>query len=189
MVYKTTKRFLEAIIKKSLLVSVLSVLTISFVLGGCSNKSIDSDYLITINDENIVVSQDEWIFGGDSVESLYTKNYSAVTIKDGEMFEQIVTVFLNKMTDDRRSGEQISDSEYIEAFVLYPNSVTLQIRVDKGDYWVMSRQTYEIRTDYPEETDLSFDELQYILIDAPYVFDQSIQSQIDNTRYVLNNDF
>ena len=105
------------------------------------------------------------------------------------MFEQMITVFMNQMTDDRKSGEKITNSEYIEAFVVHPNSVTVQIRVDKGDYWVMSRQTFNIKTNYPDQTDISFSDLQYILVDAPDTLNQTMQNQIDNTRYILNNDF
>lgn len=155
-------------------------------LTGCA---VNHNYEIKVGGESILVASDKWKFADGSDESNYSRNYQAIGKKDGEMFEQMVTVFLNKMTDDKRSGEEIADSEYVEAFVVHPYSVTVQIRVDKGDYWVLSRQTFKIKNNYPDQTDIPYSDLQYILIDAPLTIDQTMQNQIDNTRYILNNEF
>ena len=178
-------------IRKSSLVIFLSILAIFFVAGiFYFNKTVTNpDYLIDVGNREIAVNQEEWEFVNNSSGSTYSKNYSAINKKDGEKFEQMITVFLNTMTDDRKSGEKITNSEYIEAFVVHPNSVTVQIRVDKGDYWVMSRQTFKIKTNYPDQTDIPLSDLQYILVDAPDSLNQTMQNQIDNTRYILNNDF
>ncbi|MFH1546743.1 MAG: hypothetical protein ABIE14_05195 [Patescibacteria group bacterium] len=178
-------------IKKSPLVIFLAIIAIFFVAGifYFSKTTTGANYLIEVGNEEIAVDKDQWKFVDNSIESIYSKNYSAINKKDGEMFEQMVTVFLNEMTDDRKSGEKITNSEYIEAFVVHPNSVTVQIRVDKGDYWALSRQTFKIKTDYPDQTDIPFSDLKYISIDAPDTLNQTMQNQIDNTRYILNNDF
>ena len=185
-------------IKKTSLVIFLSILAIFFVVGiiylskggnkvttnsnsAINNIVTDPNYIIKVGNKNIIVSSDKWKFVDNSDESAYSKNYSAINKKDGEEFEQMITVFLNKMTDDRKSGEKITNSEYIEAFVLHPNSVTVQIRVDKGGYWVLSRQTFESKNNYPDQTNVSYSDLLLNFED--------MQNKIDNTRYILNNDF
>lgn len=170
-------------IRKRPLVIFLSILAILFVAGifYFSKTATDTNYLIEVGNKEIAVSKDQWKFVDNSSESAYSKNYSAINKKDGEMFEQMITVFLNEMTDDRKSGEKISNSEYIEAFVLHPNSITVQIRVDKGDYWVLSRQTLESKNNYPYQTNVSYSDLLSNFED--------MQNKIDNTRYILNNDF
>ena len=168
--------------KKSPLVIFLSILAISFIAGMLLlNKSVDPNYSITVNDKNIIVSQDEWKFVEPFEPSLYSRNYSAKNKKDGHMFEQMVTVFMQEMTADRKIGEKITNSEYIEAFVVHPNSVTVQIRIDKGDYWVMSRETFESKNNYPDQTNVSYSDLLLNFED--------MQNRIDNTEYILNNEF
>ena len=34
--------------------------------------------------------------------------------------------------------EEIAANEYIDGFVLHPFGITVKIKIDKGDYWVMS---------------------------------------------------
>ncbi len=185
-------------VKKSSLVFFLSIFAVFFIAGilyfsnnekQTSNDSYNQivsiatkpNYLIEISGKKIVVDQNQWKFVDNSAESNYSKNYSAINKKDGEMFEQMITVFLNKMTDDRKSGEKITNSEYIEAFVVHPNSVTVQIRVDKGNYWVLSRQTFESQNNYPNQSNVSYSDLLLNFED--------MQNKIDDTRYILNNDF
>ena len=144
--------------KKILLISFL--LVISFIAGVLYlNNNVDKDYSITINDNNIIISQNEWRFIESSNPSLYSKNYSAKNKRDGHMFEQTITVFMQNMTSDRKKGEKISNSEYIQAFVVHPNSITVQIRIDKGDYWLLSRETFESKNNYPDQTDVTFSDL------------------------------
>ena len=166
--------------KKILLISFL--LVISFIAGVLYlNNNVDKDYSITINDNNIIISQNEWRFIESSNPSLYSKNYSAKNKRDGHMFEQTITVFMQNMTSDRKKGEKISNSEYIQAFVVHPNSITVQIRIDKGDYWLLSRETFESKNNYPDQTDVTFSDLLLKFED--------MQNRIDNTKYILNNEF
>ncbi len=145
--------------------------------------TINPNYVIRIGDKNITVSKKKWKFTENQFEKTnYSKNYVALSKKDGEMFPQVVTVFLNKITNDRTVGmEKIADSEYIKAFVLYPYSITVRIIIDKKDYWVLSRQTFKSKNNYPLESDVSY----FNLLQNFY----GIQNKIDNTRYLLNNEF
>ena len=76
------------------------------------------------------------------------------------MYKQIITVFLIPMTDDRKR-EEIAKNEYFESFVLRANSITVQIRIDKGDYWVMSRETYNTIKNFPVQKDFSYSKCIY----------------------------
>ena len=54
------------------------------------------------------------------------------------------------MTNDRRNGHRESADEYIEIFTTEPmptRHVTVQIRLDKGSYWILSRQSFILDTD------------------------------------------
>mgnify|MGYP001288367091 CR=1 FL=1 len=41
------------------------------------------------------------------------------------------------MTNDRKT-KGIVVNEYIDGFVRHPFGITVKIKIDKGDYWVMS---------------------------------------------------
>jgi hypothetical protein len=85
------------------------------------------------------------------------------------------------MAADRRNGRQISSGEYLEIFkVGNLNDVVIQLRIDKGHYWLLSRQRVNI-TDYPylatynpEHDDATFKRFQIAL-----------QNIIDSTRHFL----
>jgi len=73
------------------------------------------------------------------------ENFEAVDRKLGHAFAQVLTIFKLPMSDDRKVGVQISREEYVEAFVVHPGKVTIQVRVDRGRYWLLSRETFDLQ--------------------------------------------
>jgi hypothetical protein len=138
----------------------------------------DSDYVIRTKNKLINISKSNWDFLGQNY--LYSKNYQSKNKLEGHKFKQIITVFLIKMTDKRKS-EEIVKNEYFDSWVNRPNSITVKIRIDKGDYWVLSTETYQTEENYPSQTDFSYSE---VLVNF-----NGIEDMIDRTRFILNKDF
>ena len=98
----------------------------------------------------------------------------------------MVTVYLIPLSDDRRIGLKISDSEYVEFFVVNPSFITAQTRVEKDKYWVLCRETFKPKIPLP------IDASQH----QPYLskkINQKLwklyQVEIDETRVLLNSKF
>ena len=122
-------------------------------------------------------------------QSSYARNFQHKAKSSTERFDQVVTVFDLPMTDDRRLGHKDSKDEYIEIFkigapssITFPNDVVVQIKLDKGDYWLLSRQTFIVGRHLaelnPEENENSY-----------LIFRSALQDEIDKTRYQLRNAF
>jgi hypothetical protein len=161
---------------KQLLI-LLSFLLLSSPLFGQSSEE-DSDYVIRTNNKLINISKSNWDFL--ETDYLYSKNYQSKTKLEGHKFKQIITVFLIKMMDERKS-EEIVKNEYFESWVNRPNSITVQFSIDKGDYWVLSRETYQTEENYPIQTNFSYSK---VLVNF-----NGIEDMIDRTRFILNKDF
>ena len=142
------------------------------------DKSSDSNHIIRTKNKTIFVSEDKWDFLPS--DSNYSKNYQSTSTPEGHLFKPIITVFLIRMTDDRKR-ERIVKNEYFESFVLHPNSITVQMRKDKGDYWVMSRETYKLEQSFKRDTSFNFKELMNSI--------PEIDNQIDRVRFILNSEF
>jgi hypothetical protein len=138
----------------------------------------DSDYVIRTKNKLINISKSNWEFLGQNY--LYSKSYQSKNKLEEHKFPQIITVFLIKMTDKRKS-EEIVKNEYFDSWVNHPNSIIVRIRIDKGDYWVLSRETYLMEENYPSQTDFSYSE---VLVNF-----NGIEDMIDRTRFILNKDF
>jgi hypothetical protein len=103
-----------------------------------------------------------------------------------EIFSQVVTVFLIQMSPDRRTGTKISDSEYVEFFTGSPDSVTIQVRRDKKDYWILSRQTFSLTPGAP----ISGEALKHDYSASEIAkLRKFFQNEIDRTRLLLSESF
>lgn len=168
--------------KKTILSICLLVL-----LAACSSKSLtqqSSKYAIKLNDKTISVDSDKFKKFTDS--ESYAKNFIGLN-KGKTLFGQMVTLYTIPMSEDRKSGKKLSKNEYLEIFVVGKNEVTIQIRVDKGEYWLLSRESFDI-------TDTQLPKYDYKPFLAENSSDFSLyenyfRDEIDNTRALLNNEF
>jgi hypothetical protein len=161
---------------KKTLLGLMLIIAISSAYFISENKN--NDYSITTQDKTILVSKDEWRKVEDS--DSYAKNFEAMEKTPNEEYSQVITIFLNSMTSDRMVGEKISENEYLEMFVVHPDTVTVQIRNDKDEYWILSRQTFStvgFRLDNLNPED-NFD-----------LYKAAFQNDIDNTRFVIGSEF
>lgn len=136
----------------------------------------------TVPGKTIELSPDEWRKMSD--ENSFAKNFAAKKIEPWQKIERVVTVFLNPMSEDRRLGLKISKTEYVELFSVLPELITVQVRVDKGGYWVLCRETFKPKDPMPKVTLRSrLDENDEIQLRYHY------QAEIDETRHLLNSKF
>ena len=75
-------------------------------------------------------------------EAEYARNFEAIANTPPRQY-QIVTFFLSPMTEDRRSGQRISPSEYLEVFLSNPGEITVLLKRDHGTYWLLSREMFK----------------------------------------------
>ncbi len=155
--------------KKSTIYILLIVLGISTLILYSKNN----DFIVKTSNKNIVVSEKKWNKAKDS--QSYAKNFEAREKINKEEYPQMITVYLNPMTSDRMSGTKISNKEYLEIFVVHPKTVTIQIRNDKGNYWVLSRQTFSANEPELEKN--------------PSLYQYYFQNEIDTTRHMLESEF
>jgi hypothetical protein len=108
-------------------------------------------------------------------------------------FARVVTVFRLPMSVDRRQGTKVSANEYVEIFTGLPELVTVLVRVDKGSYWVLSRETFRA----PSAPDAEFHDPTLTEIISDRVIADSehaqahlaLQPLIDSTRYLIQTRF
>jgi len=114
------------------------------------------------------------------------RNYSEKTLSPAHQLNRMVTVYLSPMSDDQRIGQEYSATEYVEIFIGVPGFVTVQTRIDKGQYWVLSREIFKPKK-FPlvdlSSSKLLLSESEKNLLLLTY------QLEIDETRLLLNSKF
>ena len=131
---------------------------------------------IKTQDKVILLDSDSWKPMRNEFE--WARNYSAKSKNKGQVYETVLTIYLLPMATDRKTGKVISSNEYIEIFQVRPGTVTVQLRVDKGKYWVLTRDTYNVNTPASKV------ELDTLVYDMVY---QEIQTKIDSNRFFIRN--
>ena len=110
----------------------------------------------------------------------WAKNYQSKEKKEWQEFNTVLTIFLQPMTSERKKGKKVTSDEYVEIFPTLPGTVTVQLRVDKDKYWVLTRDTYKVIT--PNSMQVERDPVVYNSI---Y---NEIQTYIDTSRFFIRNE-
>ena len=169
----------------------LFLLTTLF-LSACylSNQEIDGTLTLQAPGKTIELSSNDWVKVGDP--NNFAKNYSEKESSSLHAYERMVTVFLNPMSGDRRIGKKLTSTEYVEMFIVTPGLLTMRIRIDKGEYWVMSRDTYKPKekmiSNALDSTDFSVASLSISESERAQLM-SDYQAEIDETRFLLNSKF
>lgn len=156
------------------------LLFLSMVSISCSDEAL----ILNLPDKQISLSMQRWEKLKDP--NTFARNYEEKNTSEGHEFNRVVTVFLLPMSDDRKEGMRISDNEYLEFMIITPGYVTAQTRIDKGEYWVLCRETFLVKP--------------FLVVDVskykPYLTDSennslwaTYQAEIDETRYLLRQEF
>jgi hypothetical protein len=146
-------------------------------LLGCQAEPAE-DLAVSVAGRRIVLAAEEWRPMVDW--AAYARNFEALTNKPPRQY-QILTVFLNQMTEDRRSGREIASNEYLEVFLSNPNEVTVLLRRDHGPYWLLSREMF--RGVQASGVDLSSARAQSTVDEQKIV--EALRNEIDTTRHLL----
>ena len=107
----------------------------------------------------------------------WAKNFQSKYKKGAQQFETVLTIFLQPMTPERKIGKMISQDEYVEMFSSFPKTVTVQLRVNKGDYWILKRDTYKVATINPTKVETDPNVYQQIY--------RELQVNIDDSRFFV----
>lgn len=106
------------------------------VLSGCSAREI---VVPLDNGQELTLPASQWRALVN--ESGYARNFEAVENPPPREYH-VLTVFLNPMSEDRRTGKKISDTEYIEIFASNPGEITVLLRRDHRTFWLLSREMF-----------------------------------------------
>ena len=115
----------------------------------------------------------------------YARNFEAVTNTPPRQY-QIVTFFLNPMSEDRKSGQKISPTEYLEVFFSNPNEITVLVRKDHGNYWLLSREMF--KADLVSGLNAKrIGSVEFAAVSEPEVerIVEALRNQIDTTRQLI----
>lgn len=136
------------------------------------------DLAVSVGGRRIVFPADEWQPMAN--EFAFARNFEALVNKPPRQY-QTVTVFLNQMAVDQRSGREIAPSEYLEIFLSNPNEISVLLRRDHGSYWLLSREMFRGLQvggiDLSSIRPLSVIEQERIL--------EELRGAVDTTRYLL----
>ena len=87
------------------------------------------------------------------------------------------------MSEDRRLGLPISDHEFVEFLVVHPGKLTIQVRVDRGKYWVLSRETFDVN----RTVSVKVDEYRpFLSEEEKKILWNTYQNEVDATRALIN---
>ena len=140
--------------------------------------------------KTIELSSNDWGKVDDTTN--FAKNYSEKKLSSLHQDERIVTVFLNPMSYYNRIGEELTSTEYVEMFIVTPGLLTIRTRIDKGEYWVMSRDTYKPKekmlSNALDSTDFSISSLTLSEWDRSLLM-SDYETEINETRFLLNSKF
>ena len=166
--------------KIRILAPVLIIISIIFIF----NNGAFAELTLSVAGKEIHLSTDKWKKVDDPAS--FAKNYQEIQKHPMHAYSRMVTVYLIPMSDDRKMGIKISDDEFLELFVVHSGLVTVQTRIDKGQYWVLCRETFKSKTLMPVDVD------SY----RPLISDEEMiklwivyQTAIDETRYLLRSQF
>jgi len=141
-------------LNKNLIIGILAVIVLAMGIFYLVDKKSDN-YTIEISGKSVVISDEKWKKSDDP--ETYAKNFEAREMLEREAFPQV--------------------------FVVHPQTATVQIRRNKGDYWVLSRQTFSVSEPQlinanPESSEQNF-----------ALYQTFFQNEIDTTRHILDSEF
>ena len=100
----------------------------------------ENQFKVIVTGRTIGIPSTDWTPLKNSEE--FAVNFEAKAKQESEAWHQIVTIFKIPMAERDRQAVESAPLEYAEFFIVHPGHVTLQLRVDKGGYWLLSRQTF-----------------------------------------------
>lgn len=101
------------------------------------------DYAVRVSDGTVSVSREFWKPMQNP--EPFADNFEARSKQTGEEYEQVLTVYKSPMRADQKGDLELSPTVWIDAMVVHPPAVTIQVRVAHRGHWALSRQTFSAR--------------------------------------------
>lgn len=143
----------------------------------------NKNYHVQTDSHEITIDRSNWKAVKNPTD--FAVNFMKRQKRDAEVFEQMVTIYMSPLEEqDILGSPRISENVWLELFTIHPNSVTAQMQMNKGNYWVNSRQTFsterfiELESLNPESSPEAYQ--QYLI---------SLEEEIKNTIFILSNKF
>ncbi len=120
------------------------VASIALVLGamGPGAAMAQDFHVLDLPETTVELPADQWQ-RLDSPEP-YAERFAARARRPGDVFAQVITVVKLPMQITDRVGLPIAPNEYVEFLFVYPVKATLRLRVDRGEFWAESLETFEV---------------------------------------------
>ena len=160
-----------------------------------SSSSVHKSHTIKIKDQVIELSSETWKPMKNEYE--WAENFESDIIVEDSVFGTVLTIFKLPMPQSEKFGKKLSENEYLEMFSIKPdldklppppksylekypikNQVICKLKVNKGNYWLMTRDTFEVKS--ADAAKIKSDETAYSLI----YFE--IEDKINSLRYFLS---
>jgi len=167
---------------------------VAFLVGAAEISESAQDFaegaafIVSVPPHTIRVPRADWETMPNQYE--WADNFEQLRKDPGHVYPRVVTVYKLPMTADRRLGMRISSDEYVQMFNVLAGTLTVQVRLDKGDYWVLSRESFALPSGPNGEQTLE----QFLTRPRPdsELYEQFLfrfQTEIDTTRYLLASTF
>ena len=124
-------------------------------LGASARAAQGDKYTIHVGPRTLALDAAEWRPMANP--KTFAENFEATGVKAGEAWGQVLTIFKLPMSSDRKRGVQLTKSEFVEPFVAHPDMVTVEIKVDRGQYWVLIRQTFTLTAETAKRVEWDVD--------------------------------
>ena len=130
--------------KRVLLKSIVLALQLSIAFPLSGQDTAEQPLVVEIPGGTVELAAGDWK-PMQNPES-FADNFEAKLKGDSGEFPQeyqVLTVYKLPMSPGDRIGVKVTEQEYVEFFVVSTGYITFQIRLDKGQYWVSSRQSFK----------------------------------------------
>ena len=115
---------------------VFGVLLASVTSGVVVHAGAKANHIVKIGSKTLRLPATAWV-PMSNAQPAVAENFSSTRKRTSTLYSQVLTIFKLPMSVDRRTGLHVSKNEFVEAFVVHRDSVTIQVRVDRGSYWVL----------------------------------------------------
>ncbi len=115
----------------------------SLVIALATVASCVRDYSVAVSDGTVSVARAFW----RPIENPepFAENFEARAKRVNEEFAQVLTVFKAPMREDQRGDAPLPGAAWVDAMIVHPPGVTIQVRVAHRGHWILSRQTFASR--------------------------------------------
>jgi len=154
------------------MIKILYIIGIFGFLINCSNK-----HEVKVQNKIIHVNTNNWKILKNDFD--FSENFESKEKKKYQVFKEIITIYKKPMSSEDKKGLQIENKTFVEFINPTDDSITIQIRIDKDFYWLLSRNTINLM--------IKLDNSHTLNNEALYIkYKDYISGEIQDIIYRLN---